>query len=108
VLDAHQLGCSNTKDKNGRAKANTMMQRVADRTCIEISASPCFPRMDVYEVAKARLSTGAGAEPRTTFEKKVSILRGEVYFLDKDLLMGADHGYVYLLKEVACMQHRHS
>ena len=41
----------------------------------------------MYEVAKARLSTGAGAEPRTTFEKKVSILRGEVYFLDKDLLM---------------------
>ena len=47
----------------------------------------------MYEVAKARLSTGAGAEPRTTFEKKVSILRGEVYFLDKDLLMGADHGH---------------
>jgi len=70
------------------------MQQVADRTCIEISASPCFPRMDVYEIAKARLSTAAGANPCTTFEKKLSILRGEVYFLDKDLLMGADHGYV--------------
>jgi hypothetical protein len=93
VLDAHLLGCSNTKDKNGRAKANTMMQQVADRTCIEISASPCFPRMDVYEVAKARLSTGAGANPRTTFVRKLSILKGEVFFLDKDLLMGADHGH---------------
>ena len=50
----------------------------------------------MYEVAKARLSTGAGAEPRTTFEKKVSILRGEVYFLDKDLLMGADHDFLRL------------
>ena len=48
--------------------------------------------MDVYEVAKARFSTGAGANPCTTFEKKLFILRGEVYFLDKDLLMGADHG----------------
>jgi hypothetical protein len=83
VLDAHQLGCSNTKDKNGRAKANTMMQRVADRTCIEISASPCFPRMDVYEVAKARLSTGAGAEPRTTFEKKSPSLGVKYIFLTK-------------------------
>ena len=79
------------------------MQQVDDRTCTEIGASPCFPRMDVYEVAKARLSTGAGAEPRTTFEKKVSILRGEVYFLDKDLLMGADHGHARLQNEVVDM-----
>ena len=41
-------------------------------------------------VAK-RLRTGAGAEPHTTFEKKLSILKGELFFLDKDLLMGADH-----------------
>jgi hypothetical protein len=38
-----------------------------------------------------RLRTSAGAEPHTTFEKKLSILKGEVFFLDKDLLMGADH-----------------
>ena len=69
------------------------MQQIANRTCIEISAIPCFPRMDVYEVAKARLSTGAGANPRTTFVRKLSILKGEVFFLDKDLLMGADHGH---------------
>ena len=42
-------------------------------------------------VAK-RLRTGAGAEPHTTFEKKLPILKGELFFLDKDLLMGADHG----------------
>ena len=41
-------------------------------------------------VAK-RLRTGAGAEPHTTFEKKLPILKGELFFLDKDLLMGADH-----------------
>lgn len=79
------------------------MQQVADRTCIEIIASPCFPRMDVYEVAKARFSTGAGANPCTTFGKKLSILRGEVYFLDKDLLMGADHGHCILLQNLAVM-----
>jgi len=83
VLDAHQLGCSNTKDKNGRAKANTMMQQVADRTCIEISASPCFPRMDVYEAAKARRSTGAGANPCTTFEKNFPSLGVKYIFLTK-------------------------
>ena len=69
------------------------MQQVADRTCIEIIASFCFPRMDAYEVEKARLRTGAVAEPRTIFEKKLSILKGGVFFLDKDLLMGADHGH---------------
>ena len=47
--------------------------------------------MDAYEGAQARLKTGVGAEPRTTFEKKHFILKGEVFFLDKDLLMGADH-----------------
>ena len=31
------------------------------------------------------------AKPRTTFGKKLSILKGEVFFIDKDLLMGADH-----------------
>ena len=41
-------------------------------------------------VAK-RLRTGAGAEPHTTFEKKLPILKGELFILDKDLLMGADH-----------------
>jgi hypothetical protein len=49
--------------------------------------------MEAYEVAQARLRTGVGAEPRTTFEKKLSILKGKVFFLDKDLLMGADHGH---------------
>jgi hypothetical protein len=47
--------------------------------------------MDAYEVAQARLRTGVGAKPRTTFEKKHFILKGEVFFLDKDLLMGVDH-----------------
>ena len=83
VLDAHQLGCSKTKENNGRAKANTMMQQVANRTCIEISASPCFPRMDVYEVAKVSLSTGAGANPRTTFEKNFPSAGVKYIFLTK-------------------------
>jgi hypothetical protein len=47
--------------------------------------------MDAYERLQKRLRTSAGAEPHTTFEKKLSILKGEVFFLDKDLLMGADH-----------------
>ncbi len=47
--------------------------------------------MGAYEVAKARFRTSAGAEPRTTFEKSLSILKGEVFSFDKDLLMGADH-----------------
>ena len=82
------------KDKNGRAKANTMMQQAADRTCIPFDrngAIPCYPRMDAYERLQMRLRTNTGAKPRTTFEKKLSILKGEVFFLDKDLLMGADH-----------------
>jgi len=47
--------------------------------------------MDAYEWLQTRLRTSAGAKPRTTFEKKLSTLKGEVYFVDKDLLMGADH-----------------
>jgi hypothetical protein len=68
------------KDKNGRAKPNTMMQQIAGRTCIEIYASPRFPRI---EGAKARLSTGAGAEPHTTFEKNSPSLRAKYFFLTK-------------------------
>jgi len=44
----------------------------------------------IRPVAK-RLRPSNGAKPRTTFEKKLSILNGEVFFIDKDLLMGADH-----------------
>jgi hypothetical protein len=47
--------------------------------------------MDAYERLQKRLSPGIAAKPRTTFEKKLSILNGEVFFVDKDLLMGADH-----------------
>ncbi len=47
--------------------------------------------MDAYEWLQKRLRPSNGAKPRTTFEKKLSILKGEVFFLDKDLLMGADH-----------------
>ena len=47
--------------------------------------------MDAYEWLQKRLRPRNGAKPCTTFEKKLSILKGEVFFLDKDLLMGADH-----------------
>jgi hypothetical protein len=50
-----------------------------------------------------RLRTSAGAEPHTTFEKKLSILKGEVFFLDKDLLMGADHAHSRLRLHLAIM-----
>jgi hypothetical protein len=49
-----------------------------------------------------RLRTSAGAEPHTTFEKKLSILKGEVFFLDKDLLMGADHEKQFLQVDSRC------
>jgi hypothetical protein len=54
-------------------------------------ASPCFTGMDAYEWLQRRLRLSNGATPRTTFAKKLTILKGEVFFLDKDLLMGADH-----------------
>ena len=47
--------------------------------------------MDAYEWLQKRLRFSNSAKPRTTFEKKLSILNGEVFFIDKDLLMGADH-----------------
>jgi hypothetical protein len=52
-------------------------------------AGPCFPRMDSYERLQKRLRTSTGAMSCATFAKKLSILKGEVFFIDKDLLMGA-------------------
>ena len=60
--------------------------------------------MDAYERLRMRLRTNTGARPRTTFEKKLSILKGEVFFLDKDLLMGADHGHAHLHVDIGAMQ----
>jgi hypothetical protein len=57
-------------------------------------AGPCFPRMDSYERLQKRLRTSTGAMSCATFAKKLSILKGEVFFIDKDLLMGADHGHL--------------
>ncbi len=47
--------------------------------------------MDAYEWLQKRLRSSNSAKPRATFEKTLSILKGEVFFIDKDLLMGADH-----------------
>lgn len=47
--------------------------------------------MDAYERLQKRLRPCNAAKPRTAIEKKLSILNGEVFFVDKDLLMGADH-----------------
>jgi hypothetical protein len=59
--------------------------------------------MDSYERLQKRLRTSTGATSCATFAKKLSILKGEVFFIDKDLLMGADHGHASLPENLAFM-----
>jgi hypothetical protein len=59
--------------------------------------------MDSYERLQKRLRTSTGAMSCATFAKKLSILKGEVFFIDKDLLMGADHGHVPLTANLTVM-----
>jgi hypothetical protein len=69
-------------------------------------AGPCFPRMDSYERLQKRLRTSTGAMSCATFAKKLSILKGEVFFIDKDLLMGAYHGHEPPLRvNATCMMY---